>query len=198
MNNKKIGKNFAHIAWEEAFFWEGCPLCFLINKNLWKMEDNFLYELVNDPQIRERIRKGNGFCQEHALQLLNFKDTLGISIIFEDLIKNIVIPSLLKKNLPEETNCFLCEKEEDLLNLYLSTLPNVLMDEKSFILWKEVAYSFCLPHLEIIKKKLPENIVKLIESQEKRKKYPEYYYGSPLWDRDHSMLFLKKIIRKEK
>ncbi len=192
-NNKHIRKNFAHIAWEEAFLWEGCPLCFLINKTLWKTEDNFLYELVNDPKTRERIRKGNGFCPEHAIQLLNFKDTLGISIIFEDLIKNVIVPSLLKKNLPEGINCIFCEKEKEILNLYLSTLPDIFIDEESSLLWKEKAYSFCLPHWEIIKKKLPENLLKFIEAKDKKKKYPEYLFGSPLWDKDYSILFLKKI-----
>lgn len=193
MNNKKIGKSFAHISWEEAFYWEGCPLCFLVNKSLWKMEDNFLYELVNDPQIREKIRKNNGLCAHHTLQLINFKDTLGISIIFEDLIKTVIIPSILKKNLPEKIKCILCEKEEEILNLYLSALPDVLMDKKGGLLWKELAYSFCLPHLEIIKEKLPNNIVEIIKSQDKKRKYPEYLYGSPLWDKDYSVLFLKKI-----
>ncbi|MEN2983418.1 MAG: DUF6062 family protein [Dictyoglomaceae bacterium] len=198
MNNKRQGKNFTHIAWEEAFLWEGCPLCFLINKSLWKIEDNFLYELVNDPQIREKIRKGNGFCAEHTVQLLNFKDSLGISIILDDLIRNVIIPSLSKKTLPEKINCFICEKEEEILNIYLSVLPELLTNEKSFNLWRKFAYSFCFPHLEIIRKKLPDNIVKIIESQDKKKKYPEYLYGSPLWDRDYSMLFLKKIRMREK
>ncbi|MGB9857363.1 MAG: DUF6062 family protein [Dictyoglomaceae bacterium] len=198
--NKNIGKNFAHIAWEEAFLWEGCPLCFLVNKSLWKIEDNFLYEMVNDPQLREKIKENNGFCPEHTLQLLNFNDTLGISIIFEDIIKNVIIPLLRKKILPEKINCIFCEKEREILELYISILPDVLRTEKGFLLWKEKAYSFCFPHLEIIKEKVPKDIWEIIEKENtiKKKRYPEYLYGSPLWNKDYSILFLKKLRLQEK
>jgi len=196
----KKGKDFCIIDWEDAFYWEGCPLCFLLNKALWRIEDNFLYELVNDTKIRDEIRKNGSFCERHTLQLLNFKDTFGLAIVFKDIIENFIIPNILKGNIVSSINCFFCKKEMEILDLYISSIPKIFEDKELTLLWREKSYAFCIPHLNILRDKLPSHIWKEIkeENEKKKKKYPEYIYSSPLWDKDYSELFLKKIRIKER
>ncbi|PMQ01688.1 MAG: hypothetical protein CBR30_04575 [Dictyoglomus sp. NZ13-RE01] len=188
-------KSFVYIDWEEALYWDGCPLCFLINKNIWRAEENFLYELVNDVKIREKVRESGGFCSEHMLQLLNFKDTLGVAIVIEDVIKNNVIPSLKNRRLPEDVNCMFCEKEKELLETYLSVLPEVLKEDKNISIFKKRDFGFCYPHERIIIERYPflETIIK-----KDTLKSAEYIYGSYPWEKDYYNLFSKKLKVKGK
>ncbi|MGC8813932.1 DUF6062 family protein [Dictyoglomus sp.] len=188
------GKSLIHKNWEEAFHWEGCPLCYLVQKALRSYMENFLYENVNDVLLRKSIREKGGFCENHHLQLLTFRDFLGISIIYEDIIKNFIIPSLKNKEIPETKSCIFCEKEEEYEKLYIQSLSEVLKNQETFNLWKEIAYDFCQPHKEKIKTISPDTY-KRIEPylSHKKRKYPEYFYESFSWDKDYSELFLKKL-----
>jgi len=188
------GKSLIHKNWEEAFYWEGCPLCFLVQKSIRSYMENFLYESVNDFAIRKMIREKGGFCEDHFLQLTTYRDLLGISIIVEDLIKNFVIPNLKKKEIPKLKSCLFCEKEEEYENTYILSLDEIFKNQETFNLWKDKAHDFCIPHKEKIKKILPE-LYKKIEPflSNKEKKYPDYYYKSFYWDKDYSEIFLKKI-----
>lgn len=187
-------KNLLHKNWEEAFYWEGCPLCFLVQKSIRGYMENFLYESINDPSIRRIIREKGGFCEIHFLQLTTFRDLLGISIILEDLIKNFILPNLIKKEVPKVKSCIFCEKEEEYEKMYILSLNDILKDQETFQLWKDYAYDFCKPHKEKIKS-LSSELYKKIEPFEnaKKRKYPEYYYKSFYWDKDYSELFLKKL-----
>ncbi|NLJ39075.1 MAG: hypothetical protein GX432_09985, partial [Candidatus Atribacteria bacterium] len=54
---------------KELFQQSGCPLCALKSRFEERYLDVLFYENVNDPNVRERIRNQNGFCQEH-IQLI--------------------------------------------------------------------------------------------------------------------------------
>jgi len=187
-------KSLINKDWEEAFYWEGCPLCYLTQKALRNYMENFLYENVNDVSLRKEIREKGGFCENHHLQLLTFRDLLGVSIVYEDIIKNYIIPSLKKGEVPKIKSCIFCEKEEEYEKLYIQGLSEVLKNQESFNLWKEIAYDFCNPHKEKIKILSPETYRKIEPYlSEKRRKYPEYFYKSFPWDKDYSEIFLKKL-----
>jgi hypothetical protein len=191
---EKNNKSLLHLSWETAFFWEGCPLCFLVQKSLRSYMENILYESVNDPSLRKEIREKGGFCEEHSLQLFSFNDLLGISIIYEDIIKNYTLPNLRKKIIANNISCIFCEKEKEYERLYILALEEVLRNKDSFELWKENAYDFCQLHKELIKNTAP-NLYKKIEPflNTKKRKYPEYIYKAFPWDRDFAELFLKKL-----
>ncbi len=72
----------------EALKEKGCPICTLLGRNTHKYMVSFLYESVNDPGVRKRIRESYGFCSRHAWQLKEIGDGLGLSIVYEDLLEN--------------------------------------------------------------------------------------------------------------
>lgn len=72
---------------------EGCPVCFLVKKAKHKFMDDFLYESVNDPGIRQEIKASQEFCNRHAWQLQKFGDGFGQAIVYSDLM-NIVLKQL--------------------------------------------------------------------------------------------------------
>jgi len=75
----------------EALKEKGCPICTLLRKNVRKYMVSFLYESVNDPGVRKKLREANGFCSRHAWQLKEIGDGLGLSIVYEDLLGGMVM-----------------------------------------------------------------------------------------------------------
>jgi len=71
----------------------GCPVCLGANRAAWRYIDGLLWELVNDPGVRARLRESHGFCREHALLVLDIGleqgNALGIAILYEDLLTHI-------------------------------------------------------------------------------------------------------------
>lgn len=79
---------------EGAFKKPGCPLCRLHAELEARYLFGLLWENVNDPGIRARLRQSLGFCREHAWMLVateqqSWGGGLGTGIIYEDLIKAI-------------------------------------------------------------------------------------------------------------
>ncbi len=60
----------------------GCPICRIREKAGQRMLDGLLYEGVNDPVGREKLKDSLGFCHVHSRQLLTFSgERLGVAII---------------------------------------------------------------------------------------------------------------------
>jgi len=79
---------------EGAFKKSGCPLCRLHVELEARYLFGLLWENVNDPGIRARLRQSFGFCHEHAWMLVATEQQawgggLGTGIIYEDLIKAV-------------------------------------------------------------------------------------------------------------
>ncbi|MGC8785030.1 MAG: DUF6062 family protein [Armatimonadota bacterium] len=72
------------IALEEALQEGECALCWLAQKQLLRRVDTLFAEHVNDPQWRQSLREGRGFCAYHADLVLSRADVLSLSIIAED------------------------------------------------------------------------------------------------------------------
>ena len=68
----------------------GCPICRLYRESSERAIDSFLWENVNDPQVRQGIIASYGFCQDHtrlmvARELFSSSVALGTNIIYEHL-----------------------------------------------------------------------------------------------------------------
>jgi len=70
----------------DAFKERHCPICYLARKSVTSFLDDFLYEGINDPGMRDAIRNAGGFCEKHYWQLVSFGDPLGNAIILQDLL----------------------------------------------------------------------------------------------------------------
>ena len=65
----------------------GCPFCTLVLKSSRRYLDALLYEQVNDPETREKLRAARGFCAWHAWMATEIANSAsGIAIIHRDFL----------------------------------------------------------------------------------------------------------------
>jgi hypothetical protein len=145
---------------------EGCPICFLVKKTTHKFMDDFLYESVNDPGVRQEIKASQGFCNLHAWQLQKFGDGFGQAIVYSDLMnavlkeleeinESISVKELLKRiNLGTATRqiCIFCKQEKDAEERYISVFWESFDDPEFNFHYKD-SFGLCLPHLALALKK---------------------------------------------
>jgi len=74
---------------KEAFEQRGCAFCNILEKSTLKYFDDLLYEGVNDMKVNAELLKSNGYCQRHAGTLLDFKDAMGIALLYQRVIGQI-------------------------------------------------------------------------------------------------------------
>jgi hypothetical protein len=113
----------------------GCPACHGANRAVWRYLDSLLWEFVNDPGVRGRLRASLGFCREHAITMLAVANkqaaSLGVAILYDDLLRaaSRVLPSEAPKrrrrggrSTPTLQRCKACEIGERVASDYLSVL----------------------------------------------------------------------------
>ena len=67
----------------------GCPVCRLVEDDGRRYLDALVYEQVNDPETRRRIRGAWGFCNWHTWMLLDTPNApSGAAILYEDLVRS--------------------------------------------------------------------------------------------------------------
>lgn len=114
----------------EAFKTKGCPVCLLTENSIHRYMQSLLYESVNNPGVRRKLREGGGFCNNHAWSLKDMGDALGQSLIYEDLLQNTlnIIKKVdkntlsLKSNTGYEKKCIICELRETTENRLIYTI----------------------------------------------------------------------------
>ncbi|HEY8392401.1 MAG TPA: DUF6062 family protein [Capillibacterium sp.] len=115
----------------EALSEGACPVCRCLAAATGRSLRNFLYEFVNDPSTRDRLRACGGFCREHARALQQLGDPLAHSIIYADLIDGLcagLTEQAAARNghpaVPEEKEaaCPVCREEKETQKRYLDGL----------------------------------------------------------------------------
>jgi len=146
-----------------------CPVCFLVKTKIHKSMDDFLYEKVNDPGVRQEIRKSFGYCNTHAWQLQKMGDGFGLSLIYADLF-NLFIGQLEGfladkkkssaarfKNLfrrgtkvieteKNKSACPICKECREIEKRYISLLIEHFDDAEFYVHFKQ-SLGLCIPHL---------------------------------------------------
>ena len=96
---------------EEAMKESGCLVCRMARQTAARAVDSFLWEHVNDAEVRQNIIEAYGFCPEHTLRLVasemaNSGLVLGVNIIYEQLgrvvsrdLRNVMPAKKLSGNL---------------------------------------------------------------------------------------------------
>mgnify|MGYP005866765315 CR=1 FL=1 len=74
----------------DAFAQPGCPFCTLEAEYTNLFIDGLLYEQVNDPGLRAKIRQARGFCQKHAQGLVRSGASLGVAIMMRDVLREVL------------------------------------------------------------------------------------------------------------
>ncbi|MGQ9781159.1 MAG: DUF6062 family protein [Nitrososphaeria archaeon] len=130
VSRHRKGKDITYVLLKDALQEKDCPICFLLVKHKEKWIDGLLYERVNDPHTRERIKSG-GFCTRHLWDIFTYSakhpglDGLGISIILLDVLETQMV-KLSAKDVDYfwGDKCILCES---LIGLEESSLDSLAL-----------------------------------------------------------------------
>lgn len=70
----------------------GCPLCRLAQRDVRRHLEQVIYDSVNDPPTRARLRESLGYCYEHAWQLpqAGASTPLGVAFIYRDMLTTVM------------------------------------------------------------------------------------------------------------
>ncbi|HBR34114.1 MAG TPA: hypothetical protein DD734_05745 [Firmicutes bacterium] len=140
---------------EQALTEEGCPVCRCLTTMTRRYLENLLYEFVNDPRTRDRLRASAGFCREHAWTLQQMGDPLAHSIIYADLIDGFCqelrkTTNASRRSIPifhpeKAEACPVCREETETEERYVVGLVKAL-HQKAFRQKYRQGGSLCLPH----------------------------------------------------
>jgi hypothetical protein len=142
-----------------------CPVCLLVARAIRRHIDAIFYEMVNDPPLREAIRKAGGFCKPHARLVLEQADALGTSVIFRDVLRtelhaidegqydrppNTVssVARILDGSLPGRTQCPICREERGREEITVDSLLEAVR-QPGFASVYERSGGICLPHFRL-------------------------------------------------
>ena len=65
----------------------GCAICRLTTRSAGRWLRAFVSEYVNDPAVRDTLRRSRGFCAAHTRQLESLGDPLAVAILYSDLAR---------------------------------------------------------------------------------------------------------------
>lgn len=135
-----------------------CALCEMRENSTSRYLESLLYESVNDAGVRSRLVKSWGFCRRHAEKLLEFRDALGISLLYQDQVNLILeflasLESMGRKALrnallkwENHADCPVCVLEMQSDAQRIGTLLSGLGDSE-LRQALEQSPGFCIPHL---------------------------------------------------
>ena len=92
-----------------------CVLCFLTRSDTHEHLKSLFEECVTDPKSRDNLRDSEGLCRRHAWLAVDLGQSLGLSVIYSDLIQRDLAGLSKKRGLFGKTkpkSCPLCESEK--------------------------------------------------------------------------------------
>lgn len=171
----------------EAFDrYEGCPLCFLVNKLQDSTLDYCLGAAMMEPDVRMEMNS-KGFCKDHAEKLSEMKNKLGLALILEtrldEVMKKFQIPPASGKRAlfsaradgPDGAeafkellnSCFVCEKIKHTEVRYLSNTVYLWESDGRFRDKLSKQPFFCLSHFT--------NLLAIAKKEMKSQNYTGFY-----------------------
>jgi hypothetical protein len=140
----------------------GCPACHAANRAAWRYLDALLWEFVNDPETRARLRMSHGFCRTHALMALSVAAaqgaSLGMAIIYEDILRHsaeeiraAAAPSKRRRRPPPSAarRCPACETADQAAANALAVLAAAGEGSEPHRAIREPGRGLCLPHVSL-------------------------------------------------
>jgi nitrogen fixation protein len=142
-------KHSTFFALTEAMARPGCFLCRLEQEAVVRGLDSLLYESVNDPGLRTRLREGGGFCDEHGRLLAEIGDAMGVAMLMRDQVATVVTrldssPKAQGRG-ASPPDCPCCEIRRATAERHLSTLDDFGADAELHRALGEIR-ALCLPH----------------------------------------------------
>lgn len=83
-------KGMSRFELEEALRQRGCAVCRLVERAGSSYVEYLLYDLVNDPDVHQEFRASLGLCGGHAQRMLEKGDGLGVAILYQAAVKELL------------------------------------------------------------------------------------------------------------
>lgn len=74
----------------EALGQAGCPVCRLLSRDAERYLDSVLWELVNDPGVRDELNRARGYCPQHGWLLVRAGAALGVAILTRGVVRTLL------------------------------------------------------------------------------------------------------------
>lgn len=142
----------------------GCPACRGGNRAAWGLIDSILWESVNDPGTRIRLRASHGFCRDHFYMAAKVASSaaggVGMAILVEDFLRQIeseaemaVAGRSSKRRqgtaLTPTAGCMACGTAIRVSVNYLRLLARSELDDELGLAIRQPGRGICLPHLAL-------------------------------------------------
>lgn len=177
MNGIGMSRTQSYYDVRDALDEPGCAVCRLKSRAGERYLDGLLWENVNDPGVRRRVREARGFCHDHAWQLVRPAAALGVAIIHRDVLRTVLDvlqearfqsppwlslqrahealdaeqPSAatagLVSQLEPQAPCPACKQEAEMEAIYLDALLEELPGEDGLLVTYRESDGLCLLHL---------------------------------------------------
>ncbi len=135
---------------ERALAQDGCAICRLLadeaHRSLWSL----LWESINDPGIREKLRANLGYCAGHTWLLCQIETSeigsfLGVAILFADLVREAAHRLDAGQRLVAGRRCDQCRSDREAESTFITGLVRHLEDPAWAARWGP-RLRLCLPH----------------------------------------------------
>ncbi len=149
----------------EALGKPGCAVCQLALRSVQRHIRSIAYAHVNDIELRARLRRARGFCNQHAHQWLrDARNVLGTALIYRDVLRAAVDAldadaaangrrgglwqglRAAADSTERDAACPLCETQLAAEARYLSALVALLAEDETARAALEDADGLCRPH----------------------------------------------------
>jgi len=171
-----MGRTTSFYDLRDALAQPGCAICRLKAQAVEHYLGGLLWEGVNDLGVRHSIRQARGLCHEHAWVLVRDGASVGVAIIMQDVLQNLLktlevaqfqaLPPLSLRRVQERLDpgqpaaataeliaqlspqapCPACTQVEKMESIYLHTLVEHLLGEEDLLAAYETSDGLCLPH----------------------------------------------------
>jgi len=185
-----------------------CPLCELESERVRRHVDGLIYELVNDPGIRAELIRSKGYCAGHAHVLLDFRDTLGTAILYQDQVHGFLdfldnaadaSPRAAARTIAQyaqHEECPLCRLQREFRERDVSTLIEGLLHEEMRGAF-QACPGLCAPHFLLALKTAQDETVRKVLIETERLKFRDLLHDLEELCRKHDYRFQHEGLGKE-
>jgi hypothetical protein len=135
-----------------------CPFCDMEQKLEDKYTDYITGAAMMEPDIREITNK-EGFCKTHFESILKVQKRLPVALMIESYLKlRFEDEGVLKKDLKNDSSCYICKRTEESLNINIRNFFSKYEKEEDLRNLYKNQKGICLKHGRILLSKSDKSL----------------------------------------
>jgi len=140
---------------------EGCPFCRVAHDSITRYLDAWKYEMFTDVEIRDELRRSQGFCHVHTQQLVHMGASIQLAQTYQAVLSDTIEQlqaSMAAQNgrvrrrffetKHERPICPACHQQSEIDTGLVSTLRRALLDPQFYERFSH-SQGLCLDHLRL-------------------------------------------------